>query len=91
MKRGKDHHWQLIKYKGNMGIYAKCKCGYEYPCYSGGKLPFYITNESGALVPADPSKLMLYRYCPRCGARKKWYIEEIKRADESWEDRFLKV
>ena len=86
MKRGKDHYWQLIRYKDNAAIYARCKCKFRYDCYSSDILPITIKDESGALFPADPSKLMLYRYCPNCGARKKWYVEEIKRIDKSWLD-----
>ena len=32
MKRGKDHVWELVKYIGDLAIYAKCKCGYHYNC-----------------------------------------------------------
>lgn len=25
--RGIDHIWQIISYKGDMGLYARCRCG----------------------------------------------------------------
>jgi hypothetical protein len=61
MKRGTDHHWHVIRYKGNMAYYAKCKCGYEYCC--------------GSAFPKEIGINKIYPYCPVCGARKKWYNE----------------
>ena len=34
VKRGKDSYWHPIKFKGDGAIYARCKCGFYYPCYS---------------------------------------------------------
>ena len=63
MKRGTDHGWQIVRYKGNMAYYARCKCQYQYAC--GQQWP---NNEISKF----------YRYCPNCGARKKWYSTDVK-------------
>ena len=65
MKRGKDSYWKVVRYNGDMALYATCKCGYEYNC-GRSKSPTSMIQ-----VPA-----LFYRYCPYCGARKKWYNEE---------------
>lgn len=78
--RGKDHIWELVKYKGDLMIYAKCSCGYTYVCCN--EMAETVKNEDGSVVPKDPSKLKLYRYCPNCGAKKKWYKEEIRKIDK---------
>lgn len=76
MIRGKDAWWRPIKFKGDAAIYAKCKCGWYYPCYK--------LMDSTFKVVIDPRKM--YRYCPSCGARKKWYKEEITQIDKYlWE------
>lgn len=73
MKRGTDHTWCLVKYTGNIAIYARCSCGYEY-CCSRNKSPADFEQEIK----------VVYRYCPMCGARKKWISKEIIRK-EIWE------
>lgn len=71
-KRGTDHTWTLIQYKGDAAIYAKCKCGYHYNCSRWEKQSDYFR-----ITPA-----VFYLYCPSCGARKKYYTEIEK--SEKW-------
>lgn len=73
--RKKDHLWQFVKYKADVGIYAKCSCGFRYLCCkNGGNLNFM------------PETKGLYNYCPLCGSRKTRYIDEIKYMDKyMWE------
>ena len=66
MKRGTDHTWQIIKYKGDIALYAKCKCGFYYHCSRCKQNSF------------EQEITYLYRYCPHCGARKKWMTDTIK-------------
>lgn len=78
MKRGTDHSWQTVKYRGDIAIYARCKCGFRYNCSSS------IRNEDGSWS-LKQQITFLYRYCPSCGARKKWYNEEpIKLEETLW-------
>lgn len=36
--RGIDHIWQIISYKeGDMGLYARCRCGHTYLCRGMGQ------------------------------------------------------
>lgn len=72
MKRGKDHSWEIIRVKGDMAYYAKCKCGYWYKCSK-----ILTTNPDGSSCfrsIIDPEQL--YPYCACCGARKKYYDDE---------------
>lgn len=78
MKRRKgrqiDHIWQLVKYKGDACIYSRCSCGFRYNVSNTIKLP----------VVVKPDKF--YHYCPHCGARKKWYTDNVIKIDRfSWE------
>lgn len=77
--RGIDHVWQFVKYKADVGIYAKCSCGFRYLACK----PKY--NDLSCLIfIIAPEKL--YNYCPLCGSRKTRYIEEIKHIDKFyWE------
>lgn len=61
MKRGTDHTWQLVKYKEDAATFARCKCGFRYPCTR----------------PLERVPSIFYRYCPYCGARKKYYSEDV--------------
>ena len=70
MKRGTDHWWEVRKYWGDSALYAHCKCGYQYVCSSLKK------NEEGYWKEIITK---LFLYCPKCGARKKWYNEEPKK------------
>ena len=82
-KRGTDHTWQLVKYKGDIGIYSKCKCKYHYPCSRSG------VEEDGSRNPLRQVPTIFYPYCPYCGARKKWYTNDIKKIDKyEFEDWF---
>lgn len=78
MKKGrrKDHIWQFVKYKGDVAFYAKCRCGFRYPCYASTTTPFRIK--------IAPDKL--YPYCPLCGSRKTRYIDDVLKIDKyPWE------
>lgn len=78
MKRGKDSLWRPIKFKGDCAIYAKCKCGFYYPCYSTN---IWLNTFK---VEIDPNKM--YPYCPICGARKKRYLTDVEKLDKTkWE------
>ena len=85
LKRGKDHTWQLVKYKVDLAIYAKCKCGFHYCCSTDS------INEDGSRNPAKQEPTRFYRYCPVCGARKKYYTTDITKIDkyecEDWNSR----
>ena len=85
MKRGTDHHWQLVQYKYDIAIYALCKCGYHYAC-SGNK-----RNDDGSFSleqVVDPCRL--FPYCPVCGARKKTYSTEVVRKECSpWSTKII--
>lgn len=78
MKRGKDHWWEIRKYFGDTALYAHCKCGFQYGCSSSTR------NEDGSWN-FKQQITKLYRYCPLCGARKKWYNETpIKLEEPVW-------
>lgn len=73
-KRGTDHRWQLIEYKGDMAIYARCKCKYHYDCSRSKR------EEDGSWsIKQYPT--IFYPYCPCCGARKKYYTDKIEKVD----------
>ena len=71
-KRGVDHKWTLVKYDGDMAIYAECKCGHYYCCSKE------LRNIDGAWnfkqIPT-----IFYPYCPCCGARKKRHSTKIEK------------
>lgn len=71
MKRGTDHLWTLVRYRGDIAIYATCNCGYSYLC-SGNK-----RNEDGSWSFEQEVK-WLSNYCPNCGARKKRVTENVE-------------
>lgn len=76
--RWKDHYWKFVKFQGDLAIYAKCSCGFLYPCYKGK------TSVHDLHKVQDPEQL--YRYCPNCGSKKKWYIDEVEKIDSfRWE------
>lgn len=82
MKRGTDHNWQIVKYKGDIAIYAKCKCGFHYNC-GGSK-----RGQDGVWsLTQEVKSEKIYPYCPFCGARKKYYNDNcIFKIDKySWE------
>lgn len=66
MKRGTNHSWEVRRYKGDIALYAHCNCGFEYSCSSS------IRNEDGTWS-LKQAITKIYRYCPNCGAKKKWY------------------
>ena len=72
----KKNVWRTIKFKGDLAIYAECKCGFYYNCsYSKGLKTFI-----------DPYKL--YNYCPSCGSKKKKYTTSPKNLNYiQWERR----
>ena len=77
MRKGRsiDHHWEIRKYLGDIAWYAHCSCGFDYAC-SRNKHGFNLEQEIN----------LLYRYCPNCGARKKWYNDiPVKINKYPWE------
>lgn len=77
--RAIDHVWRFVKYKDDMAIYAKCSCGFVYPCY---KQP---DRNKLFVIVQDAEKL--YRFCPNCGSRKTRYIDEVVKINKSlWRD-----
>ena len=75
--RGIDHIWQFVKYIGDIAPYARCSCGFHYPCYK---------NEVN-VFPHLPDPERLYPYCPICGSRKTRYIPDIVNIDKyPWEE-----
>ena len=77
-KRGTDHTWHLIRYKGDLCIYAKCSCGYRYGC---SKTPKKLAEE----FPFKQVPTIFYPFCPSCGARKNKHSTEIEKSEiESW-------
>lgn len=77
--RGRDHIWRIVKFKGDVTLYAKCKCGYYYPCSKSKRL------EDGSWS-AQQEIVFIHNYCPECGAKKKWWDETILRLDRyRWE------
>lgn len=75
MKRGTDHEWLVIKYKGDGSVYARCKCGFEYNCGKSRRM------KDGTWSMTQYPTIM-YQYCLYCGARKKRYNEEPEKLDE---------
>lgn len=76
MKRGTDHVWETVRYRGDVEIYAICKCGFFY----GVSLD---EREDGVWVfPRRLDERKLYRYCPWCGARKTRYTLEVRKIDK---------
>lgn len=79
MKRGTDHSWRIVKYNGDISLYALCKCGFRYSCSSSER------NDDGTWS-AEQEITKIYPYCPMCGARKKTYSTDVTRLDKfSWE------
>lgn len=75
MKRGTDHEWLVIKYKGDGAVYARCKCGFEYNCGKSRRL-----EDGSWSIRQYPT--VMYPYCPWCGAKKKRYNEDPEKLDE---------
>ena len=76
MKRGTDHKWEIVKYKGDIALYARCKCGFKYNCSSSKR------DEKGFWIP-EQENTKIFFYCPCCGARKKIYNIKPVYLDES--------
>ena len=77
-KRGTDHNWQIIRYKDDICLYARCKCGFDYACSINKR------KEDGTLSfiqEVVPNKI--YPYCPYCGAKKKTYDSEVTKLDKN--------
>ena len=74
-KRGTDHVWQIVKYAGDISLYARCKCGYHYACSKNKRNP-------DGTWSFEQEISHLYPYCPVCGARKKRYTEEVQKIDK---------
>ena len=75
-KRGTCHYWNIIKYKGDLSLYAHCKCGFEYACSSNKR------NENGSWS-FEQEITKIYPFCPCCGAREKYYNNEIIKANKN--------
>ena len=76
MKRGTDHTWQMVRYNGDIAIYALCRCGFHYPASHSAR------NADGTWSAKQEINGCLYRYCPLCGARKKLRTQDILRLDD---------
>ena len=79
MKRGTDHTWEIRKYRGDIALYAHCKCGYEYAASEAER------NPDGTYDNLKQVINWLFAYCPICGARKKWMTETIEQDKTRWE------
>lgn len=66
-KRGTDHTWELVKYSGDIAVYARCKCKFRY---------------SVGDMREQNSDYLFYPYCPMCGAKKKWYSDKLRKIEE---------
>ncbi len=71
-KRGTDHIWNLVKYDGDLAIYAECSCGYHYSCSRSKR-----EGDGSWSIKQYPT--LFYPYCPSCGARKNRYNKEIEK------------
>ena len=81
MKRGTDHVWEIRKYKGDISLYAHCKCGFKYPCSHNT-----IGEDGTPSLKQEVEARWLFQYCPHCGARKKRYTDSVKKVDRfRWE------
>ena len=69
--RGRDKHWDVRKYKGDGAFYAFCKCGWYYVCGD-------ILNHK------EDSSWMMYKYCPCCGAHKKFFNPVPKKMEKEF-------
>ncbi len=66
--------WNIVKYPGDMAIYAVCtKCGFRHNVSKDGR------GEDGSwMPPTEPDPRKMYRYCPMCGARKKFFEPKVE-------------
>ena len=82
MRKGRstDHNWEIRKYRGDIALYAHCKCGFYYACSSNKR------NSDGSFS-FEQEITKIYNYCPNCGARKKWYNNIPKKVEKEfpWE------
>lgn len=79
-KRGTDPGWTIIKYKGDIALYAKCLCGFQYAASKNAG-----RNKDGSWNMTQKI-FELYQYCPNCGARKKCYSDIVIHIDKfPWE------
>ena len=76
VKRGTDHKWEIIRYKGNMALYARCKCGFEYRC----SRTEFIESVDGSKSSKEHIAI-IYPYCHCCGAKKEFYNAEPEKLD----------
>lgn len=72
--RGKDHVWRFVRFRGDIGIYAKCRCGYFYHCSK-------IEHPDGIGIRSIIDVDKIFPYCPNCGARKTRYETEVREID----------
>ena len=42
MKRGTDHNWEIRRYRGDIALYAHCKCGFFYSCSTHKKMKIKV-------------------------------------------------
>lgn len=73
--RGRDHVWEIRKYKIDSAYYMHCSCGFEHACHTQ-----YADNDG--VWHISNSVFATYNYCPNCGARKK-YETGVKHFDDA--------
>ena len=77
---GDDDTWEIVRYKGDIALYARCGCGYRYVCSTSER------NEDGTWSSKQKVS-MLHPYCPSCGAKKRYYSDNVKKVDSyPWEE-----
>lgn len=66
------HYWRIVKYNGNLALYALCDCGFHY-CASHNSY-----DENGHPSFKQTLNEVLYNYCPICGDRKLYHTESVE-------------
>jgi hypothetical protein len=63
--------WEIVHHKGDLALYARCKCGYEYNAsiFNREKMECEVHS--------------LHAFCPACGSKKDCEIASYKQEDLS--------